>query len=134
MIKSKTYIGSQVKRQNRLKSTSGQSPRRLPSRCSVQGRETSKSKSKSKQTKVKVVQGKGCLKCPKPRSKPKTQVKSQVKVYLDFQGGGFSINKSLPLFIQGLENPSLKEKESEDCIHRDCIQFKSIESIKIQSL
>ena len=33
--------------------------------------------------------------------------------------------------IQGLKNPSLKEKESEDCIHRDSTQIHSTESIKI---
>jgi len=63
------------------------------------------------------------LKGPKPTSKSKTQV----KVCLDFQGGGCYINRSLPVFIQRLENPSLEEKEPEDYIHRDCTQFKSIE-------
>ena len=53
-------------------------------------------------------------------SKPKIQVKT----HLDFQRGGFPINRSYPPMIQGLENPSLKEKESED--------FVSIEIVPIQ--
>ena len=66
------------------------------------------------------------MKGPKPRSKPKAQIRAQ----LGFQRGGFPINSPLPPCFKRLEIPSLKERESEDCIHRDCTQFKSIEFYK----
>jgi len=56
--------------------------------------------------------------------------KTQVKAYLDFQGGGFPINRPLPSFDSKVEKSILKRERIRGfCIHRDYTH--SIESTKI---
>ena len=114
-IKNDSQVNSRLKARGDFQVNALLKPGRLPSQSQSRANESQNSL------------GKAWLKGPKPRSKPKTQVKA----CLDFGRRGFPINRSPPPLFQRLENPSLRERIRRVCIHRDC---NPIESIKIQSL